>query len=447
MTKPYLFKEQEHYSFQYLKDLIKNKEILRELKDLDIVKSEGSDYKFEFVGVIIIQDKVICCYPKYFPEKNEIDDDFKQIVKVVKRFNKKRDSSLYQDDEFDESPYNLLSLMLFFIEDYYENGIYTKTQEILEINGNGEIDWNRTINETFPIIQNGKPYYIELKTRYKLNDLVNYFRLLHECIITECSQTLESYELLDLFGLNSLELSDKSLKDFGDNEFIKERLLKELNIEFNTHKRKLLKAMYSYICKDNTTREDFLTLYGSNSYYDIWEDMCSEVLVNSLDKTLDDLFKDKLEKKEWIDVKLKNIIDIPCIHLDGKKIPSSRLEPDIVFINKKRDELIILDPKYRNLSQDTVDDRLSLYDINKQYLYHLAYCELIKSQKIKKIKNALLFPSYDDNVKWRGFIESPMFLDIKLKNIQLISLPARKINQLYLEGKTKPISCLKLKDM
>ena len=71
-----------------------------------------------------------------------------------------------ENDDFEDSPYNMLSLMLFFIEDYYENGVYTKTQDVLEINGHGDIDWNRTINQEFPIIQNGKPYYTELQTRY-----------------------------------------------------------------------------------------------------------------------------------------------------------------------------------------------------------------------------------------------------------------------------------------
>ena len=40
-----------------------------------------------------------------------------------------------------------------------------------------EMDWEKTINETYPILKNNKPYYTEIHTRYKLNDLVDYFEL------------------------------------------------------------------------------------------------------------------------------------------------------------------------------------------------------------------------------------------------------------------------------
>ena len=68
---------------------------------------------------------------------------------------KMNDNLFYQNEELSDSPLSLLSLMLFFIEDYYENDVYRKNHEILEINGMGEIDWNRTINYTFPIIHTG----------------------------------------------------------------------------------------------------------------------------------------------------------------------------------------------------------------------------------------------------------------------------------------------------
>ena len=93
--------------------------------------------------------------------------------------------------ELKDISFNLLSLMLFFIEDYYENGIYTNIQNILEINGNGEINWDRTINDNFALIKDDKPYYTELQTKYKIDDLYDYFRLLHEYIITDCSKRLE----------------------------------------------------------------------------------------------------------------------------------------------------------------------------------------------------------------------------------------------------------------
>ena len=442
MFEPILFREEKYYPFEKFKDLFKDKDVLNQLLKKDIIKfnSNESYFKFKYVGVVIIGDEIIYCYPKYIYKEDNIQNDFKQILKVIKKFNKQNDIIFYENDEFNDSSYSLLSLMLFFIEDYYENGVYTKTQDILEVNGNGEIDWNRTVNENFPIIQNGKPYYTELQTRYKQNDLVNYFRLLHKCIITSCSKCLETKKLLDLFELNSVELSQKSIWSFGDGEYIKNRLEKELNVEFNTHKRKLLKAMISYISKINNVRTTFLALYGSNEYYSIWEKMCSKVLNNNLDVNLRVLFGDgSLEDK-----KLKEYIPYPIMYLDGNKIDFPRLIPDLVIFNQIDNEFIILDAKYRNLRLNDVEDKLTLYDINKQYLYQLAYCNLIKFKKIKHVKNALLFPTYGDEVENRGHIEFEMFKE--LGKIQLIELPANYINQLFLDGEEMDISELKLKD-
>ena len=46
---------------------------------------------------------------------------------------------------------------------------------------------------------------------------------------------MESKELLDLFDLTSINLSERSLHDFGSDKFIIEKLEKELKVEFNTH--------------------------------------------------------------------------------------------------------------------------------------------------------------------------------------------------------------------
>lgn len=449
MINRYFFREQKHYYFDDYNDLFKNNDILSEFKNLDVVKYTEVDFKFEYVGIIIFEDNMIFCYPKYIPEKNVVDDEFKEIIEVIKTFDKQRNSLLYQYDEFENYSYNLISLMIFFLEDYYENGIYTKTQNILEINGNGEIDWNRTVNQEYPIIQNGKPYYINLQTRYHQNDLENYFRVLHKRIITHCSIKLNEYDLLDLFDLNSVELSQKSsFDDFGEIEFIKSQIQKELNIEFNTHKRILLNAMYSFFSNNKSSKEKFLALYGSNEYYYIWESMCSEIFNDNFDDTLGDLFKDKLNNNFSKNTQLKNVINNPVYHNGDISEDFSRLIPDLVIFNENNNQLIILDGKYRNVYKNKhIEDILSLYDVNKQFLYQLAYYDLIHLQNIKCVKNALLFPTYNNEVIYGGYIESDMFSNIKLNKIQIILLPAREVTQCYLEERKKPISWLELKDI
>lgn len=76
----------------------------------------------------------------------------------------------------DRNSFNMLGLVLHILHDYYENGIYTNYQEIIETNGEGEIDWDRTINETFAYLKDNRPYYLELKTIANQTDDFDYFK-------------------------------------------------------------------------------------------------------------------------------------------------------------------------------------------------------------------------------------------------------------------------------
>lgn len=428
-------------------EILQNDEkALDELLKFDIVKFTNDGYQFVYVGVIIIDNIVINCYPKYITSKDNIKNDFKQIIRVIKKYNKSKDDFEYENDELEDISYNRLSLMLFFLEDYFENGVYTNIQNILEINGNGEIDWNRTINDNVAIIQNNKPYYVELQTKYKINDLVNYFRLLHEYIITECSKFLEKAGLLDLFDLTPAELSDKEFEDFGDVNIILKKLEKELNVEFNTHKIKLLQSMHSYISNKNAhTNENYLTLYGTPAYHEIWEEMCARVFADKLHKHLIDLkLPVELNRKFSSNKELIKIIKKPKWYYKGivPKSVDGTFIPDTVTFWK--DYFIILDAKYYNLkfSEDILDGQPGLESITKQYLYELAFREFIDLHQFKGVKNAFLFPKYGGEIENKGHVNLEILHNLGLENIQVIMLPASEINQMYLDNKKMNISQL-----
>ena len=64
--------------------------------------------------------------------------------------------------------------------------------------------------------------------------------------------------------------------------------------------------------------------------------------------------------------------------------------------------------------------------------------------KAKGVKNAFLMPTYDSKIENRGYVEIGILHDLGLENIQVIMLPARELNQLYLENKKMKISKLNL---
>lgn len=443
-------KELKYYSRKNILEILENNEnVLDNLLKYDIVKFTSDGYQFSFVGIIIIENIIVNVYPKYITSQKDIKRDFKQIIQVIKKYNKSHDDFTYENDEFDDISYNRLSMMLFFLEDYFENGVYTNIQNILEINGNGEIDWNRTVNDNVAIIQNDKPYYVELQTKYKINDLVNYFRLLHEYIITECSKYLEKAGLLELFDLTPVEPSDNELDDFGEIEVILNNLEKELNVEFNTHKIKLLQSMHSYISNKNAhTNENYLTLYGTSAYHEIWEEMCAKVFGDKLHKKLRDLkLPSELDSRFPKNKELIELIKKPKWVYKGiynKKAKSTFIPDTVTFYN---DEFIILDAKYYNLKfdEDVLDDQPGLESITKQYMYELAFRDFIEAHHFKGVKNAFLFPTYKNEVENKGYVELKILHDLDLENIQVVMLPASEINRLYLDNKKMSIKDLKFK--
>ncbi|WP_407377563.1 LlaJI family restriction endonuclease [Methanobrevibacter sp.] len=407
-----------------------------------IIKNEKDIYHFRFVGVIIIDNLVINVYPKYIPENKFKKSDFKQVLKVIKKYNSFNYDLEYQNENLEDISYNQLSMMIFFLEDYFENGLYSNIQNILEVNGNGEIDWNRTINYTNPIIKDSKPYYVELYTKRKIDDLFDYFRLLHEYIITECSKKLEKAGLMDLFDLTPVELSSKNLDDFGETSIILENLEKELHLQFNTQKIRLLKSMHAYLSEKNSfSDKNYLTVYGTSTYHEIWEAVCSKVFKNKLYKP----FKNLKINSASSDT-IMNLIKKPKWVLKSGKYHEARksFEPDIVTFDDET--FYILDAKYYKLKFDegTLDGHPGLGDITKQYIYQLALNDFVADNHFKNVKNAFLFPKYDGEIENLGHIEIEILSNLNLENIQVIMLPAEKIYQYYLEIKKINVSSLEL---
>lgn len=118
--------------------------------------------------------------------------------------------------------------------------------------------------------------------------------------------------------------------------------------------------------------------------------------------------------------------------------------PDLVTFHE--DIFIILDAKYYNIKfeENTLTGEPGLESITKQYLYELAYHEFIGSCGFKCVKNGFLFPTYDSEVNNKGYVELKILSDLGLENIQVIMLPAREMNQLYLDNKKMDIKRLKL---
>lgn len=407
-------------------------------------------YVSHFVGVIMAEGRVLKCYPKYLPDDTEPVDELKQVLEVLNKFNSKEQIIHMQNESLHESSFNLLAVMLYLLQDYYDYGLYTNTQEIIESNGNGEILWDKTINETFTLISNNRPYYPELLTRKRVTNDYDYFRRLHACVLTECSDLLEKAALDKLFGIDTVNLSTETREDFGDDEYILHRIMMELNVQYNTHKQLLLKTLYAYIAHGGVqSQETGLSMYGTNSFHVVWEKVCAAVLGNQLNMPLKalGLRQNNLPSGYDIDKKLIELIDKPKWYGYGDKnwncsfcvMADETFEPDIVRIDYYKDEpyFMIYDAKYYNivLKPNLLKKQPGIESITKQYLYQLAYKEFADAAGIVEMRNCFLLPTAKTEVDSLGFVALGMIEKIfELNHIEIRLLPTNLVYEAYLNG-------------
>lgn len=444
------FSELFEYDESVIKEKLNERVISKLIQKYDFFEQNKDKYKFKYVGLMIIDNVLIKVYPKYIPNNHYVENEFKEILRVIKKFKKENGELDYEIDSDDDVSVNILSMMIYLIEDYYQNGVYSNYQKLLKINGIGEINWDKTINDNYPIVYKNKPYYTDLYTDYKINDIYDYFHLLHKCIITECSEILKQFGLLDLFDLTPLKLSEKSIEDFGDADFIMSKIDKEIYVQFNSQKQKILKFMKAYVSKKNIfSDKNSLVLYGTTHYEHIWEKMCSIIFSNELQTKLLELNLIKPLKYKYKDYNsIYDVIEYPKWFLnDGsKKKSEGKLKPDIITFNNYN--FVILDAKYYDLifeKEEKLGNYPGISDITKQYLYQLALDEFRKDHGYKNVQNALLFPKYEGEIENRGHVELEMFSKFDLECIQVIMLPVHMINEKYLNNETINISKLKLR--
>lgn len=427
---------------------LSNKDIV--LTDV-IENNTDVEYVFDFVGVVMVEDYVFKCYPKYITSTTEPVQQLKQVLKVIKKYNDKEQLIYLYNGEDDNKIFNRLAVSLHLLGDYFQYGIYTNQHEVIETNGDGEILWDKTINETFALIQNNRPYYVELQTKNTIDNEMDYIRRLHECVLSLCTKELKDTGILELFDVAEVELTNSILDDFGDLDYIKYRLERELQTQFITRKQTLLKTIYTYIANEKANQEDLnFCLYGTNSFNLVWEKVCASNFGSVLGKKLYELPLEVSEDyKSKQNQKLIDIIDKPVWHKNDPAILDDKvdtLRPDLICIypcNEEQEYCFgIYDAKYycidfkKHEKGYKVVGQPGVGDVTKQYLYQLAYDDFIAKQGYKYVQNMFFCPQEEAEPDY-GYVEMKMLHTIgdkTLENIAVVKLCAKDMYDLYLSN-------------
>lgn len=408
-------------------------------------------YIFTYVGIVSVGNRVIKCYPKYILSNDNPSEDMKQVIKVIEKYvSKEQVIGFYSGDNEDKN-FNMLSIILFIIRDYYEYGLYNNFEDIVNISLEGEVCWNRTVSDILPIIMDNRPYYNDLYTKKTIDDDMDFFKRLHTVILTECFQKLNESGLLNIFEFDMTYLSDEEFSDFGDIEYVLYRINSELSIQFNDRKKVLLKSIYAYILNSKLTEEEYgLSLYGTNKFNLVWEDVCAQVFENKLKTKLSKLnLPIQLKASYCPDDRLIDIIEKPTwvgYGYDGityEKKSKGTLIPDMIGISSKNGNytFIIMDAKYYNITlseSEVLRGYPGISDITKQYLYQMVYEKFLYDHKINNIKNCFLMPSEGSEIISKGFVKMDIFNfdKFKLQDIQIKQLPSKRMFSYYLRDKT-----------
>lgn len=429
---------------------------LTDLIEEDIEISDIQDgenrffYVFTYVGILVLNDFVIKCYPKYIKSKTEPNEELKEVLRVIDKFNKREEVIHLYNEAYDATSFNKLALILAILRDYYEYGVYNNSENLIETNGNGTILWDKTVNETFALLSNNRPFYPEIYTRKTVNDELDYFKRLHERIITKCSEDLIETGLLDMFDMAPVFISDEEWDVFGDEDYILNRIYKELSTQFNNRKQRVLKMMYAYVSNADKRIDDIdcFSVFGVNKYHVVWEKICASILSDQLHMVLGDIdLPIPLQENYDKNRELIELIEKPKWHsMDNMQVDfaieaSNTLIPDIITIekNSKSSRFMIYDAKYYNLQLEKGKKLLGqpgIESVTKQYLYQLAYKKFIEDHKIDDVVNCFLMPTEEDFVIKKGYVNLEMMDSLNLEHIVIRLVPAKMVYSAYLSDRT-----------
>lgn len=416
-------------------------ELLDEDVDLEgILSSKSGVYLFKFVGIINVKDIALIVYPKYLPNYLEDKDNnfkvFKQLIAVIHKYEKKAIQIGNQNElNLDTTEFNLLSLTIQLISDYARYGLYNNQKEIMEINGQGEILWEQTINNSPAYFSKGTPFYLDLYTVNRESDSQDYFKRLHAAIISDACEKM-TY-ILSIIGIEPVILSSELLESFGSTEYILYRINQEIASQFVSYKHEILLTLKKYILEHNdATHSDSMHLIGSNSFHTVWEDVCKVYKGDCSKKSLNEL--NLRSNSHSGSTLLSNIIDkLKWTHSQSNKThDSDRIIPDIVVI--EGDSLAIYDAKYYRIKLDEaqVKNQPGVGDVTKQYLYEMAYQDFAKTNNLQITRNAFLMPTDKETEFTLGKVDINFFMQqsLRLKPIEVVLLPYKSAYDFYLKN-------------
>lgn len=403
----------------------------RTLLKKSIIKLSNNKVKFNYVGVIYFDERLILILPKYMKMPSAAFEYAKvrQLIQLFMKYSQHQ-KDLTQDEVesfgyiHDEKLSNIFVLADFLMLDYAENGLYTSDKVNRSINGPGEINWNETIEELDMFIIDETPFYPEFYTIEPLLDEEHIIHQIHKAILNEVSAFLTKFEILNIFNYEPLQF-DITLEELGELDYLLNCIESEMQVEFSDRKILLLKAMKSYLLKEKfqSTRNQY-KLFGTRTFHVVWEKVCSQVFANQYE-----LFKNYIPKPVWTEL------------ATNRTAEEATLIPDILVHNIEQNAFFILDAKYYltqfSMNENNhfgVENNPGIGDVTKQYLYEQTLRRKSEIVRESDCYNIFLMPT-EETSEFFGHASIDIF-DDEFKGIYLYRQNAETLYDKYLNNET-----------
>ncbi|REJ20804.1 MAG: hypothetical protein C6W54_19125 [Bacillaceae bacterium] len=354
MNNLYFFSEHENQTNNY----VKIPSVFYERGLCEKIRNEL--VKFKITGIIEYQDNIFVILPKGMEiPSNEYEKKSaaRLIYKVLNKYSK---TNLLDEEENDWLGANeatkVFELVLWLVEDYRQNGLIYMQRKLEQKNGNGRINWSKTIAKIMPILIKNKLLYIDFIT--SKNDIANdhEITLIHAIVLKEIKERFGWLFNIDFeFNINSPQFSIK---------YMKYKLQQALRATFVDREISLFKKILSYLDTKSTNRNsNNFYIFATPFFHNVWESICSELMGD-------------MEE-------LHRIVPNPYWRFKGTKYKTEQI-PDILI--QTGESIFIFDAKYYRI-KGGLDKLPGWGDIVKQLFYALSL-----KNSFNQLFNVFLFP-------------------------------------------------------
>lgn len=351
---------------------------------IDNCNSQEAEYSDSFVGIHYLNGKFEIKYPLGFTpiklnhntivSKSDEIQYKKDILKLISilHYYKTKDRTHREAKEIlnNEETDNFPLYSYLYIYKWFRKYGYYKPKEIIYKKGkSGKINWNRTIKQIRPIINNNNIIYLDFVVR---KETYNNDELIAE-IFRFC--VYESYKKIGcLFTTKMPKCQTFKIR----NKLYIAALKNKIESTFNDEERELFINMKMILETESNKTSNYEYYYGTENFNNIWE------------KLIDEVYGIEKNRAEFLRPHIKWIIP-------NQKDKEFTLKPDTIMIpetENTKNKIYILDAKYYKAGVNLDEGSLPGGD---SVIKQIVYAEKFKKNskyKDYEIFNAFILP-YD----------------------------------------------------